>query len=431
MMAVLDSSLFGQKFFVAAARFIAKRVQPAPKTRCVVGLCAGLHGSGHPSGTTDGVALTNQHSGRSLTSGRAIFADREFTIRSQGRIRSFTLSGRKQMSLALAGAAACALSLGAALVAQQQAEAASAQLAAREAQVAGEAARVAAFRDDLGSVAEDLQRRQAFLEDMVELLPADVTAQEAAAATASDPAGEGERAATLGAALPEAAALARLERRQLNMVERLTQFAQARAEGAESAIRQLGLDPRAVLAGARSGQGGPLERVRTDGLGHAFRELGLSLARMDELERALAHIPQVMPADLTMISSGFGLRGDPFTGEAAMHSGLDFRGGTGTPIHAAATGRISFVGVKGGYGNVVEISHGNGLLTRYAHMSAFEARVGQDVAAGTVIGAIGSTGRSTGPHLHFEVRVNGRAVNPRPFLENAPELLQEARAHDH
>jgi len=76
---------------------------------------------------------------------------------------------------------------------------------------------------------------------------------------------------------------------------------------------------------------------------------------------------------------------------------------------------------------VVDISHGNGLLTRYAHMSKTMARVGQQVAAGDVIGAIGSTGRSTGPHLHFEVRVNNRVVNPRPFLEKAPDVLEEAR----
>ena len=111
-----------------------------------------------------------------------------------------------------------------------------------------------------------------------------------------------------------------------------------------------------------------------------------------------------------------------------MHSGLDFRGLTGAPIHAAADGRISFVGQKSGYGNVVEVRHGNGLLTRYAHMSKFAAKVGQKVAAGDIIGAIGSTGRSTGPHLHFEVRINDRAVNPRPFLEYAPDVLKEARS---
>jgi murein DD-endopeptidase MepM/ murein hydrolase activator NlpD len=177
--------------------------------------------------------------------------------------------------------------------------------------------------------------------------------------------------------------------------------------------------------------GGPLVRLSTsrDGsIDPRFQRLGLSLARMDALEDGLSSIPQVMPADRGMISSGFGFRSDPFTGAAAMHTGLDFRGPIGSPIHAAAKGRVSFVGQRSGYGNVVEVSHGNGLLTRYAHMSAFRARVGEDVQAGDVIGLIGSSGRSTGPHLHFEVRINDRAVNPRPFLETAPHVLEEARA---
>jgi murein DD-endopeptidase MepM/ murein hydrolase activator NlpD len=148
---------------------------------------------------------------------------------------------------------------------------------------------------------------------------------------------------------------------------------------------------------------------------------------MEALERGLTSIPQVMPASLKMISSGFGYRHDPFTGSAAMHAGLDFRGPVGAPIYAAAKGKVTFAGVHSGYGNCIEISHGNGLMTRYAHMSAFRARVGQDVAAGDVIGAIGSTGRSTGPHLHFEVRINDRAVNPRPFLEAMPHVLEETR----
>ena len=102
-------------------------------------------------------------------------------------------------------------------------------------------------------------------------------------------------------------------------------------------------------------------------------------------------------------------------------------GAIGTPISAASDGRVSFVGWKGGYGKTVEITHGNGLMTRYAHMSRFNAKVGQRVAAGETIGAIGNTGRSTGPHLHFEVRINNRAVNPRTFLETAPDVLEEIR----
>ncbi|MDC0887372.1 M23 family metallopeptidase, partial [Altererythrobacter sp.] len=160
-----------------------------------------------------------------------------------------------------------------------------------------------------------------------------------------------------------------------------------------------------------------------------FERLGLSLARMAALERGLDGIPQFTPTNLsqTKVSSSFGYRRDPFTRGGAMHSGMDFKGPTGADIYAAAAGTVSFVGRKSGYGKVVEISHGNGLMTRYAHMSRFRSKVGQDVAAGDTIGAIGSTGRSTGPHLHFEVRINDRAVNPRPFLEAAPNVLKEAR----
>lgn len=175
--------------------------------------------------------------------------------------------------------------------------------------------------------------------------------------------------------------------------------------------------------------GGPLIALSEDedGMDPRFTRLGLSLARMDALERGLQGIPQVLPASIESVSSGFGVRRDPFNGRSAFHAGLDFRGPIGTPIMAAARGKVSFVGRKPGYGNCVEIDHGNGLLTRYAHMSAFRSRIGQTVSGGQVIGLVGNTGRSTGPHLHFEVRINGRAVNPRPFLEEAPDVLKEIR----
>ena len=143
----------------------------------------------------------------------------------------------------------------------------------------------------------------------------------------------------------------------------------------------------------------------------------------------LEGIPQVVPTSMASVSSGFGYRRDPFNGSGAMHAGLDFRGPTGSPILAAAKGTVTFVGRKGGYGNTVEITHGNGMVTRYAHMARFDVKQGARVDAGQRIGGIGSTGRSTGPHLHFEVRVNGRAVNPKPFLERAPHVLKEVRFH--
>ena len=194
--------------------------------------------------------------------------------------------------------------------------------------------------------------------------------------------------------------------------------------GRRKAIRALGLNPDTITRNADKGaMGGPLQILATaaDGAIDArFRRLGASMTRMSALERGLDAIPQVAPAHVEMVTSSYGYRRDPFTGAAAMHSGLDFRGPSGAPIYAAAKGRISFVGTKSGYGRTVEIDHGNGLMTRYAHMSRFDARVRQAIDAGAIIGGIGSTGRSTGPHLHFEVHVNGRAVNPRPFLERQP-----------
>ena len=101
--------------------------------------------------------------------------------------------------------------------------------------------------------------------------------------------------------------------------------------------------------------------------------------------------------------------------------------GLQSPIYAAAPGKVIYAGWRGGYGRLVEIRHDNGLVTRYAHLRRIDAKGGDSVDAGETIGGLGSSGRSTGPHLHFEVRINGRAVNPRPFLETAPDVLKEAR----
>jgi len=119
------------------------------------------------------------------------------------------------------------------------------------------------------------------------------------------------------------------------------------------------------------------------------------------------------------ITSGFGFRLDPFTGGHAHHMGIDFDANTGDPVHAAAGGVVTFSGVKNGFGNVVEIDHGNGYSTLYGHNSALVVRVGDIVRVGQVVARAGSTGRSTGPHIHFEVHVNGVPVNPAPFLKQA------------
>jgi hypothetical protein len=135
-----------------------------------------------------------------------------------------------------------------------------------------------------------------------------------------------------------------------------------------------------IMASNRGAQGGPLIRLVTgpgNDVDPRFARLGASLERMSGLEDGLARIPNTLPASLEYISSGFGYRSDPFTGGAAFHAGLDFRGPIGAPIYAAAAGTVSFAGIRQGYGNCVEVSHGNGLMTRYAHMSRIGARVGK------------------------------------------------------
>ena len=365
---------------------------------------------------------------------RSLFPEREFFMRSQGQVRFITITSRMQL---IAAALVVALLLGwttsvaVAAFSQYRATTERASLLEREAHVAQSEDRFNAYRDDIATTAADLERRQAFLEEMYSMLPEDVRVSEDGETVSDSTAESEELISMIRSVFPEAAGLAQIEARQLALVEALTRYADRRAARAEEAIRTLGLDPRAVAASDATAMGGPFEAVGTEADGSIdprFERLGLSLARMSALERGLETIPQVMPADIGMVSSSFGYRRDPFNGSAAMHNGLDFRGPTGSPIRATAAGRVSFVGVKNGYGKTVEIDHGSGMITRYAHMSAFNTRVGADVAPGDRIGAIGSTGRSTGPHLHFEVRINGRAVNPRPFLETAPHVLEEARA---
>jgi murein DD-endopeptidase MepM/ murein hydrolase activator NlpD len=151
--------------------------------------------------------------------------------------------------------------------------------------------------------------------------------------------------------------------------------------------------------------------------------VGVARAQVDRLTRTLASVPVRLPVmGDPDISSSFGMRIDPFIRAPAMHTGMDFRGDTGDPARATAEGTVTVAGWQGGYGKMVEVDHGNGLATRYAHLSDIVVKVGQRVRAGHIVGKVGSTGRSTGPHLHYETRVNGDAVDPRKFLRAGMRL---------
>jgi murein DD-endopeptidase MepM/ murein hydrolase activator NlpD len=142
-------------------------------------------------------------------------------------------------------------------------------------------------------------------------------------------------------------------------------------------------------------------------------------------------IPSIQPIAKFTFTSAYGVRSDPFQGSAAMHAGIDLASPTGTPIYATADGVVDRAEWFGGYGNMVEIEHGKGIATRYGHMSKIAVRDGERVKRGDLIGYVGSTGRSTGSHLHYEVRIDGRAVNPVPFLQSANYVMAaNERAQD-
>jgi murein DD-endopeptidase MepM/ murein hydrolase activator NlpD len=363
---------------------------------------------------------------------RLWFPDREFFMRADGQMRFIKISSKLQIRAAgavLAAALVWLVSLAVMAWGQYRAEADLASFIDEKARVATASERLKAYAGDIDKEVENLKQRQDFLEEMAQMLPEDIVAEGAKGSVTDSTAEATKTVKKVSQFIPQAAGLAEIEARQLAVVERLTRFADARARRAEAAIRKLNLDPGVLSREAREGMGGPFEALAgAENIDPRFERLGLSLTRMAVLERALDGIPSVVPASVRSITSGFGYRHDPFNGRAAMHSGIDFKGAIGSPIFAAAEGRVTFAGRKGGYGNTVEVTHANGMLTRYAHLSRIDVRPGQPVAAGATLGGLGSTGRSTGPHLHFEVRVNDRAVNPRPFLETAPDVLKEARA---
>lgn len=355
-------------------------------------------------------------------------------MRADGQVRFIKISAKLQMRVAAAAVAFVVVWLVALAVmawAQYRAEADLASFAEEKARIATARERLNVYGGNLDKVVDDLQERQEFLEEMARMLPEDVVAEGAASGTVTDSTAEASKTVDkVSAMFPQARGLAQVEARQIAFVEKLTRFADARARRAEAAMRKLNLDPGVMSRQTQAAMGGPFEAILGgggDNIDPRFERLGLSLSRMAVLERALDGIPQVVPATIENITSGFGYRRDPFNGRGAMHAGIDFKGAMGSPIFAAAEGKVTFAGWKSGYGQAIEITHGNGMLTRYAHLSRIGVTLGQSVTAGDTIGGLGSTGRSTGPHLHFEVRINDRAVNPRPFLEAAPDVLKEVR----
>jgi len=361
-----------------------------------------------------------------------LFIDREFFMRANGQVRFLKVSAKLQRIIAAISLVVVGALLLATLVMALNQYSVSLErmaLVEKEAEIQSAEERVATYGKSIDDVAADLSKRQDLLDslgeryfDNEELLLEDKDIKNNSDLPLSD---------KVGKLIPEAAGLAKIEERQIRFAQKITKVAQIRAKQAEQAIREFGLNPQQFTASsqARGGPFIPFFGNSSDNQSQLindprFAQLAEALEYMRTLENGLAAIPSAMPAATYTLSSAFGYRRDPINGGGAMHSGLDFKAAYGTPILAAADGIVTKAGWQGGYGKTIEVTHGNGLLTRYAHMSKLDAVVGQKVDRGVQIGRMGSTGRSTGTHLHFEVRHNGRAINPRKFLEANPNVLK-------
>jgi murein DD-endopeptidase MepM/ murein hydrolase activator NlpD len=200
-------------------------------------------------------------------------------------------------------------------------------------------------------------------------------------------------------------------------------------------MRRTGINPDSFARkiAVHEGVGGPeipLDQVRIEGISdpkftQAYLGAAAVLDQLNGLSAAMAHIPLTTPVSTATFdkSSGFGARVDPFTGRYAFHPGIDFAGPWGSVVHATAPGVVVFAGNRGGYGNMVEIDHGYGIHTRYGHLSMISVRVGTRIAQGAGLGRVGSTGRSTGPHVHYEVWYDDVVKNPNNFIEAGRHVL--------
>ena len=221
------------------------------------------------------------------------------------------------------------------------------------------------------------------------------------------------------------ASLDRVDRREGAMLAQLQARYEGKARKMRSVLTQLGLK---LDANPPPGIGGPFVPValpsESQSFERALTRVNIARAYADKLSATLVSVPVREPVTGEIdFSSPYGVRVDPFLHVPAMHTGIDFRGTFGEPIHATAAGTVTSAGWSGGYGQMVEVDHGNGLATRYGHLSEIDVKVGQSIRIGQVVGRLGSTGRSTGPHLHYETRVDGEAVDPQKFLKAGATLF--------
>lgn len=226
-----------------------------------------------------------------------------------------------------------------------------------------------------------------------------------------------------------------LEKRQIAFATALQERAQSEKDDILTLLSNLNVNPEIFLATAQdhgadaiaANVGGPfvaLSSLAEKDTPEPFTALIEDWAELKDLRDQILSVPAIAPLDKFYVSSKYGKRRDPFSRRWAHHSGVDLAAWYGTPVNATSDGKVTYAGYKAGYGRVVEIDHGNGFVTRYGHLRKVVVKKGQSVTMKTKLGETGSTGRSTGPHVHYEIWFNGKTVNPVPFIKASNDVLK-------
>lgn len=367
------------------------------------------------------------------------FPERHIYLQSGDDHRVFVLSTRRQILLAMVGVIAsgwCLVATGsvAALsLAQSSKDAALVKMSAyyerlnadRQGRLQAAVSAMGRASGSIEGMAKDIEKRHAalawLLQDFHGKTP-ETTLRPVDVATLQD------RSPT-----DQIAAVRDDQERLLSQAETI---ARTRAERLRLAIRMTGLDPAQLSRpDTAAGVGGPMidqkdpralaaELDVDEGYAIRVQHAANDLLSYRSLSAQAERLPLARPVSAAVGTSTYGVRRDPFTGHPAFHAGQDFAGGYGSPVVSTAPGVVSYTGVRTGYGNVVEIDHGLGFKTRYAHLASVSVRPGQRIGVGFRVGALGSTGRSTGPHLHYEVWENGRVRDPTRFLKAGDHVQQ-------
>lgn len=366
--------------------------------------------------------MADERLARAQQAAARLLCERHIYVRSGGVMKKVVLTPKRQAlfastaagvalwaMLATGGVALNAIQLNAKNEEIARQAAASERLVAdRTARLTTAVAQLEAAEGGVGQLAQDVERRHQALAMVV-------------AEMQGKPAGPLPAAGVSDPLLRVQAVSADQER----LLDQAESVAKTRAERLRLAFKMAGISPSAFTP--RAAAGGPLVESRDpralaavldvdEDFARRVQRASANLAEMRTLSAAAERLPIQSPAGGYRTSS-FGVRFDPFTARPAFHAGVDFAGGLMSPVNAAGPGVVSYAGVRSGYGNTVEIDHGSGLKTRYAHLHRISVSPGQRVAVGQRLGGMGSTGRSTGTHLHYEVWVNGRAQNPDRFLK--------------